>query len=376
MPRILNFPVKKIREGSVEIYISTENKISKQMPVFYNPMMKLNRDITILLLKQFSPMRLCDPLAGTGVRAIRFAKELKYKSIVANDISEKGVALIKKNIKLNKLKFEVKNEDANIMLLKSKGFDFIDLDVFGSPNFILDSAIRRLARDSILAVTATDTAPLAGTYPKACIRKYWAIPLRNELKHEIGLRILIRKIQLIGTQYDKALTPIFSYFKDYYFRIFFRCTKAKKEVDNITNKYAYLLYCNKCLNKMISNRVFNSNTCKNCNSRLDYAGPLWFSKLFDNKLVNKMYKCENNALKNKELRKFLKIIKQESKIHTVGFYDIHKIVKKYNLKQIPKKECIINKIKRSGYKVATTHFNANGIRSNIDVKELVKLINI
>ena len=73
----LNFSMKKIKEGSAEIFIPKEGKISKKLPVFYNPIMQLNRDITILLLEQFPPMNLCDPLAASGIRAIRFAKELK-----------------------------------------------------------------------------------------------------------------------------------------------------------------------------------------------------------------------------------------------------------------------------------------------------------
>ena len=73
--------------------------------------------------------------------------------------------------------------------MNSTGFDYIDVDPFGSPNPFLDAAIKRIARDGILAVTATDTAPLCGTYTNACRRKYWAVPLRNELMHEIGIRI-------------------------------------------------------------------------------------------------------------------------------------------------------------------------------------------
>ena len=121
MSKLLNFQMRKIKESSAEIFIPTEEKISKKLPVFYNPIMKLNRDITVLLLKQFPPMRLCDPLAGTGIRSIRFAKELKYKSITANDINKRAVDLIKKNMKQNKIKFEVHNKDANILLLESTG---------------------------------------------------------------------------------------------------------------------------------------------------------------------------------------------------------------------------------------------------------------
>ena len=354
MPRLLNFHMKKIKEGSAEIYVPSQKKISKKLPVFYNPIMKLNRDMTILLLRQFPAMNLCDPLAGTGIRAIRFAKELKYKSIVANDISEKAVALIKKNIKHNKVKFKVYNKDANLMLLELKGFDFIDLDVFGSSNFMLDSSIKRISRNGILAVTNTDTAALTGTYPKVCMRKYWAVPKLDYMMHETGLRILIRKIQLVGMQYERALVPIFSYCKDHYFRIFFRCVKGKKECDKLVKEHG----------------MFKD------------AGPLWLGKLWDSKLVNKMYskiikdksilknsmnkrtnkkRINNNLNQNNyynELIKLLKIIKDESKIDSVGFFDTHK------MKKIARKDDLIKKIKKKGFKAASTHFSGTGIRTD------------
>jgi len=102
------------------------------MEVFYNPIMNLNRDIAILLLQQLPPMHLCDPLAASGVRSIRFAKELKYKSIAINDINKKAVKSIKNNLKFNKLnnkkKLKIYNDDANLFLLNSKGFDYIAID--------------------------------------------------------------------------------------------------------------------------------------------------------------------------------------------------------------------------------------------------------
>jgi len=349
MSNFLNFPIEKIKEGSVEIFIPREKKISKQLPVFYNPAMKLNRDITILLLQQFPPMNLCDPLAASGIRAIRFAKELKYKSITANDMNKKAVALIKKNMRYNKVNFEVYNKDANLLLLESFGFDFIDLDVFGSPNFMLDAACKRISRNGILAVTATDTSALCGTYYDACKRKYWAAPKSSQQMHEIGLRILIRKVQLVAAQYDKALVPIFSYSKDHYMRIFLRVEKNKNAVDEILKHH-----------KMLKD-----------------AGPLWAGKLWDENLAKKMWNSGRKSKifsGNKELLKFLEIVKEESKIDSVGFHDIHHLCKSYKLQVMPKKAELIKEITRRGFKASETHFRGEGIRSDIDEKNLVDIM--
>ena len=68
-----------IQEGKAIIRIKKADKISKEMEVFYNPVMKLNRDISILLLNSIdnNNMQIALPLTGSGIRGLRFLKELK-----------------------------------------------------------------------------------------------------------------------------------------------------------------------------------------------------------------------------------------------------------------------------------------------------------
>jgi len=338
-----------IEEGKAKIKVSKERKISKKLAVFYNPVMKLNRDISILLLNSVNKknLQIGLPLTGSGVRGIRFLLELKrnkINSISFNDNKKDFLKIINENFSINNIKGKnnifIHNEDANLFMLNSNGFDYIDIDPFGTPNPFLDSAIIRIARGGILAVTATDTSALSGTYENACKRKYWAKPIRNELKHEAGIRILIRKVQLVGAQYDKALTPIFSYSKDHYFRVFFKCEKGKTKVDKLLKQHGML----------------------------QTAGPLWLGSLWDKRLVRKMLKNASN-----KLQKFLSVIKEESEIKVVGFYDIHKICEEEKI-NIPKYELLMKKIKKKGYKVSRTHFSGFGIKTDIPSDILRNLI--
>ena len=349
-----------INEGLAKINVENKKIVSKEMEVFYNPVMGINRDISVLLLNSINnnDLQIADPLAASGIRSIRFLKELnknKIRKIYINDFDRDAVKSIKENLILNKIKYKnnkkmtIENEDANLFLLKSTGFDYTDVDPFGTPNPFLDAACKRLARDGILAVTATDTSALAGTYPQACIRKYWAAPKKDALMHETGLRILIRKIQLVAAQYDKALTPIFSYSKEHYMRVFLRNGKGKNKADEILKMHG----------------LFNN------------AGPMWLGNLFDSELCSRIYQ---NSIKNKtfnknnELIKFLKMIKDESKINTVGFYDLNDVAEKNKIKTLPKKESIKNKIRKMGYKASDTHFKGEGIRSDIPLKELIRIL--
>lgn len=380
-----------IQEGKAKFYASIDKKgkISKELDVFYNPVMKFNRDVSVLFLNSLNNknLQVADIMAGSGVRSLRFLLELKkgiMQSIIVNDFAEGFIPLFEKNLELNKLKTAhsiiITQDDANKILLNSTGFNYIDVDPFGSPNDFLNSSVVRLAREGILAVTATDTAPLAGTYEDACLRKYWAKPLRNSLMHEIGLRILIRKIQLIGTQHEKALIPVYSYFKDHYFRIFFVCEKSKKKCDELLKKHKYVLYCPKCMKFRVSDK--NHTICDNinsdniaCNTEMDYAGPVWTGDLYDEKLAGKIVK-ENEKSKektNKADSSFLNTIHAESKLHFFGFYDVHAIAQKHKI-TIPSFEVLIDKIKKKKYLVSRTHFSDLSIKTNMPLNEFIELM--
>lgn len=346
-----------VNEGLAKLEVS-EGKISRKLEVFYNPVMKLNRDISILLLNSIdnNDMQICDPLAGSGVRAIRFIKELNEGKIRKIELNDYKTKFIEKNLKLNGLENDERillhSKDANMFLLESLGHDYIDIDPFGSPNPFLESSIIRLARNGILAVTATDTAAMAGSSVKACLRKYWARPLRNEMMHETGIRILIRRVQLTGADNEKALTPIFSYFKDHYYRVFFRCEKGRQRCDEIVKQHKFLEYDKKTLAIRAAEKT---------DDNMEYAGPIWIGKLWDSELVEKMY--TNCDKENKKMRDFLSILKEESKIDSLGFYDLQKLanITGNHIKKI-------EKVLIPG-RTARTHFLGWGIKAK-DMKDL------
>lgn len=318
-------------EDDIKFVASSRNIVTKDMDVFYNPVMKHNRDISISVISKIKPSSACFPLAASGIRALRAQSfcELVY----VNDIRQNFKETFTKNLSLNELdeaKFLVGNKDANIFMFENRFFDYIDIDPFGSPNPFLDAAIRSVKNKGVLAITATDTAPLAGTYPKACNRKYWAKPLRNELMHEMGLRILIRKIQLVAAQFDKALTPFVSYYKDHYYRAFFKLSNKKSDVDNILNLHG----------------------------EFEGAGPMWLGKLND-------FKSDNE---------FIIKLNLEEDVGQIGFFDVHKIAKSLKLKSIPKDKLIFEELNKKGFKAQKTHFCETGIKSNIKKEDFEKII--
>ena len=360
-PIIYSNMYKEIVEGKAKVKVPVEKKVSKKLPVFYNPDMEFNRSVSVALLNSIGlkDLRMALPLAGSGVRGIRFLKELKkgiVESVDFNDYNPEALKLIENNILLNNIKdkFSLFSKDANLFLLESSGYDYIDIDPFGSPNFLLNSSAIRISRGGILAVTATDTGALAGSFMNAGRRKYWAKPMKNSMMHEIALRILIRKCQLMAGQFEKALIPIYGHATLHYDRVYFRVEKGRQKVDALFREHKYFLYCPKCLERQVSE--FNNMQCS-CGGAFDYAGPLWVGPIWDSKLAGKI-----------KLNRITDEIAAESKIETVGFYDIHDIGRVYKI-EIPKMDVLLSKIKGT-----RTHFSPYGIRTKLKLKEIIEKI--
>src|SRR3989338_4533338 len=293
-----------ITEHSITLNLAhPEKTVHKKMEVFYNPVMASHRNISILLLNSIAntSMNIADLLAGSGIRSLRFLKELKkgkVNHLFVNDMKEHFPQNFNESVQSNKIKtkqISIFNEEASLFLVNRVNdkikpnhfcgyFDYIDIDPFGSPNPFIDPAIARICRNGILAITATDTAALTGTYEKVTKRKYWAQPLRNYLMHEIGLRILIRKIQLQGIQFEKALTPVLSYSKDHYYRLYLQSDRGKEKCDELVKQHQFFLFCHHCLHFKTS--IYNKEQCS-CGKQFDFAGPLWVGNLGDASLVQK-----------------------------------------------------------------------------------------
>lgn len=338
-----------ITEGKVKLDVDMPDKVSKKLPVFYNPVMELNRSVSIEVLRRAfsSPVRIALPLAGTGIRGLRFLAECnEYVGLLAmNDHSPGFAEAFRGRLELNGLDGPVKcsENDANVFLLSSEGFDYIDVDPFGTPNPFLDAAVQRIAREGILAVTATDTSALAGTYLGPCRRKYWAEPLRNWLKHYVGLAILVRKVQLIGAQYEKALYPVFSYSKDHYYRVFFRCVKGKKIVDDVLKKHQFLIYDK----ARLSYRFSPSNACGDGEV---FAGPLFSGDLWA------------DGFRDIGLVKWL----DEESSASGHYIDLHEVCKMLAV-SVPRYEMLRERLKSSGYAFSRSHLGDSLIRTDAPV---------
>ena len=87
------YNIKTVEEGLTKIQFPEFDKISSEAPVFYNPHMELNRDISILALQTFQKqenqdINICDLFGGSGIRGVRNKNEINgVDHVIINDNS-------------------------------------------------------------------------------------------------------------------------------------------------------------------------------------------------------------------------------------------------------------------------------------------------
>jgi tRNA (guanine26-N2/guanine27-N2)-dimethyltransferase len=390
------FATETVIEGKVKISVPKLEAFVKapweyapsKAPVFYNPAMELNRDLAVLALQAYQRMvkqelLACEPLAGCGVRGIRLAAEVEgVLKVVMNDISSEAVKLADFNVKLNNLdkKIFIANEDANFLLNRyaapRRRFDCVDIDPFGSPVPYLDSALRALRNKGLIALTATDMAPLCGVHPKACLRKYGGKPLRTEYCHELSARLLIGCLASLAAKHDIGVNPVFTYSAYNYVRSYSTVSYSAKQADKSLQNMGYILHCFSCFHrenqKGISSPV--RRDCSECGSKLQIAGPLWLGPLWDRQFCINM----KNEAEGKNFRLEATILKLISQVLAeieapITYYVVDKVCDKFNL-PVPSLSKVMAELSKAGHLAIATHFNKKAIRTDAQADEIREII--
>jgi N2,N2-dimethylguanosine tRNA methyltransferase len=352
-----------VKEGAVEFFIpELPNLISKDMEVFYNPFMAVNRDFTVLILKAYAKLKskklfIADPMSASGVRVLRLLKETNVvEKAFLNDIKKEAIELAQKNLEAYQNVYFF-NKDANMFLLENKGFDYIDIDPYGSPIGFLESAINALKTGGLIGITATDTASLSGSYPFKAFRRYSAKPLDSEFYHESALRILVKSVIEASFRLDVVLKPVFGFSYRHFLRAFFIKLKGVSKAIDVSKDIAYIGYCHSCKFRNTYTCVLDlPKFCPLCDDFFDYAGPIYIGDIYDKELLDIM-KEQDFTYFTKDTIKIFKTILEESKIKTPWFYKANIFGKG----TMPKLKQILKDLDAK-----PTHFSPEGFKTDLD----------
>ena len=379
-----DYKIISIEEGLTKIEFPEYEKVSSDAPVFYNPHMELNRDLSILAIQVFQEeqsreINICDLFGGSGIRGVRYKNEITgVGTVCINDISETANYYEKHNIELNNLSdIEVFQHDASMFLRMKRGeFDVIDIDPFGTPSPFLDSASYCARRNSLLCVTATDTSALCGTYPEPCIRKYNSKPYKSEYCHETGIRILAGFVALTLSKYGKFIEVKMSHSTEHYMRLYIEVKKGPKKTDESLKNIGYISHCKNCLHRQTSLGLASpiEETCPICGERLIHAGPLWLGDVQNKEFIEKMIEQTEHKKINteKQALKLLNSCLLEAEAPAT-FFDVHAICKSLKI-SAPKLDLIFNEIKKEGFIAIKTHYNPLGVKTDANIKDIQNIL--
>ena len=389
-----DFPSEIISEGKVKVLVPKlsaygvvpSDYAPSKAPVFYNPVMEFNRDLSVLAFRAYQRLigheiAICEPLTSQGIRGIRYVAEIDgVKKVLLSDINSYAYNLAKHNIALNGLedKITLKLQDANCVLScnasPSKRFDIVDIDPFGTPVPYLDSAFRALKNKGLVATTATDLAPLCGVHSKACVRKYGGKPMRTEYCHELAVRFLCRQMAATAAKQDIGIQIMFSHSSDHYIRVYAQIAHGCKKADDSLKNIGYILHCFNCMHREITHQLFVRSICPECGAEMDHAGPLWTGSILGGDFVDVMIQ-ENKCVAFKNHSKISKLLEQIRNEVTAPptYYVIDRLSRKQNL-PAPSNQTFLEALKSNGFEAVLTHFNPRGIKTNAQALTMHNLL--
>ncbi|HME53359.1 MAG TPA: hypothetical protein VKM55_14140 [Candidatus Lokiarchaeia archaeon] len=362
---------------------------TRGMPVFYNPAMVQNRNISVMAVhawkdKPKGEMNVADAMCGGGIRGIRYLLEAGIDGLHVDfvDLNPAATRTCKKNVDLNGIdssSYEIYTQDANAFLF-SKGvveenrYAIVDVDPFGNPMHYITGGLKALRHDhGMLHVNATDLAVLAGVQLKATLRKYQARPLRHVAYHaEVAARILLGAIFRKAMEIDCTIKPLLTIAKNHFVKVILEkihdIESANKDLEN---RMGYMVHCRECEEHFTAlPGDIHDATCPACNSsHVESGGPLWLGDIQDRDFCMDLRSTfgEFSYMRGqKGLGKIIENCAGEARFPP-GSHDIHEIARSLTVSSVSL-ESIIEDLKNQGYNAARAALNPIAIKTTASRK--------
>ncbi len=367
-----------IVEGSTTLFAPEGNPevgpgSKKTDEAFYNPAMGLNRDLSVLLVADYAARRgreidFADALAGTGARSLRVAHEVAGEVRVhANDANPFAVAAIERGRAANGVapeKLIASNREAHAFLA-ARRYDVVDVDPFGSPMPFLDAAVRATRHGGLVCVTATDTAALAGTYPRVCQRRYGAqpLPLVN-WRREVGLRILAAAVVRAAGRFDRAAEPVMCIAHDHWMRVVARLEDGRGAGDRAWRQVGYAW--EDLDGAPATTRHLNEVPR---DAPLGVGGPLWLGPLHDAQLIDRLQAATDLPLARPRATVALLELLGEEANGPPFWWGLGDLQARLGAPQ-PKRRELLARLEEAGHFASRSHIEPQAVRTSANAAQM------
>jgi tRNA (guanine26-N2/guanine27-N2)-dimethyltransferase len=358
----VEFPTRAVREGRAELLVPDVETLKgpgrRTVLPFYNPSMRVNRDVTVLALAAAAPRgaTFLDGLAATGVLGIRAALEAGRELAVSwNDKNPNAHALILDNARRNGVTGEVLRDDLRVVLA-SRRWGAVDIDPFGTPVPFVDAALQQAWKGAIVGITATDTAPLAGTYPSACWRRYGARSIRNPCGAETALRLFLGYIARGAAAHERGMNPIAAFAAEHFVKAIVSIDSHVRAADASLANLGFVRFDG-------ARPLVSENSPEGA-----HAGPLWVGPLSDPELLPTMVPGEGTSFAAAQL---LERLLGESGLPPL-FYENHALARMLGADPVPV-AAWIDGLEAMGFRAARPHVNANAVKTDAPWDDVVRV---
>ncbi|KAJ3779270.1 tRNA methyltransferase [Lentinula raphanica] len=359
-----------------------------------------------------------EALSATGLRSIRYAKEIPLvKYVLANDLSPTAVAAMKRNVELNGLGVEEKTEeegsarkgktnlgkvrvnqgDACALMYghRTERVDVVDLDPYGTAAPFIDAAVQAVKDEGLLCITCTDLSILAtNNYPEKCFSNYGGLPMKAEYSHEAALRLVLHAASTSASRYGRYIEPLLSLSIDFYVRLFIRVNSSPLQVKKALTKTSTYFVCTSCqsfyeqpLGRVIEktgagdnvNTIYKTqpgptvgSRCPECDSSLHIAGPMWSGPIHDTNFVSKVLQhieANKDAYgTSARMQGMLTVAKEE--LPTPFYFTPTKVAGFFHC-QTPSLEETTSALLHAGHQVSRSHASPGSLKTTGTCEDLM-----
>jgi len=386
----VSLELQLVEEGSARICVSRLDRyktsereyVPSKAPVFFNPLMKTNRDLAIAFIRTVGgihglKLNIGDPLAGVGIRSIRALKETEWATeAFANDLSERAADLIAKNSELNGVesRITVSSLDANVFLAEhskpGNRFGYVDIDPFGSPAPFLDNAVASVIHKGFLAVTATDTPVLCGIYPEKMRMAYDSYCTRLPFLKEVGIRVLIASVARAAARHEIGVRPLVCYGERNYLRAYFQVFRGRPKALHAMQRVGYVgLHGDPPEWRAMSHQDLADPRSASSSSEA-VCGPVWTGTYEDPQFIVRLRDFGLGVSPQSD-ELIYKMSEERSEI--LGYYPHYLLAKACGGKALPIEE-MLERLCRDGVMASRTLFDPNAIKANTHFRRLCEIL--
>ncbi|KAG8217920.1 N2,N2-dimethylguanosine tRNA methyltransferase [Butyriboletus roseoflavus] len=355
---------------------------------------------------------LLEPLSATGLRSIRYAKEIPLaRFIIANDLSPSATAAMRRNVEINDLgpfeedittpdgqrtvksnpgKVRVHEDDACALMYNHRTektrVDVVDLDPYGTAAPFIDAAVQAVNSGGLLCVTCTDMSVLATTnYSEKCFSNYGGIGTPAGLEHnlDIGNQIwalhrtssilvhrLLRNILALLTPPTAKLT----FANESKTSIYYVCCGCasfhEQKLGRVVEKTNQQSGAVNLQYKTATGPPVDSG-CPECGFSMHLAGPMWSGPLHNPEFVAKVVEHVDgnaNSYGTSTRMKGMLVVAQEE-LNVPFYFTPAKVAGTFHC-STPALGDVASALLNAGHKVSRSHASAGSLKTTASRSEI------